>query len=105
MPHHVFWEAGMAIGVILDTPGVTKEQYERVGAQLQPVVPPELLMHTAGPREGGWVVVEVWESQEAMQRFVEQYAAPALQAAGYPMAQPQVFAVHTLFGARVRPAP
>ena len=91
----------MAIGVIFDAPGVTEEQYERVGAQLRPLLPPQLLAHVAGPREGGWVVVEVWESEAAMRTFIEQHAGAALQAANYPPVQPQFFPVHRLFGAQV----
>ena len=40
--------------------------------------PPGLLVHTAGATENGWAVFEVWESQEAQERFMNERLAPAL---------------------------
>jgi hypothetical protein len=90
----------MAIGVIIDAPGGTQAQYDRVLADVGPHLPADLLVHAAGPREGGFVLVDVWESQEALDRFVAQRLRPALQAAGWPAeVSRRVFPVRTLRGA------
>ena len=70
----------MPIAVLHDIPGGTQEQYEQVAARLAdggsldslsdwPV--DGILSHVAGPTENGWRVVDVWESEEAFQRFGE----------------------------------
>ena len=92
----------MAIGVIIDAPGGTQAQYDRVLAEVGPHLPADLLVHAAGPREGGFILVDVWESPEALDRFVAQRLRPALQAAGWPAeVSRRVFPVRTLRGAAV----
>ncbi len=88
----------MAIAAIIETPGGTKEKYEQVikelglsGSQLAP----GQLVHVAGPVDGGWQVVNVWESQEAADKFREKLAA-AQQKAGMSPRPPKVFPVHRL---------
>ena len=46
----------------------------------------------AGPTENGFCVIEVWESQEAAQRFFEQQLGQALQQANSTV-QPKFFQV------------
>ena len=72
----------MAIGVIF-TGTVTEAQYQQVLNQTSPgnQPPPGMLYHAAGPTETGFCVIEVWESQEAMQTFFDQKLGQALQAA------------------------
>ena len=48
-----------------------------------------ILSHAAGPTDDGWRVVDVWESEEAFQRF-GQVIGPILQEVGMP-GQPQLF--------------
>ena len=88
----------MAILMIHDAPGGTREQYEEVarrltgGGELTSVDswPAEgILMHAAGPTDDGWRVVDVWESEEAFQRFGETIG-PILQEVGFP-GGPQVY--------------
>lgn len=78
----------MAIGIIFEAAGVTQAQYEQARDQAAPgnQPPPGMLYHAAGPIEGGFCVVEVWESQEAAQRFLDEKLGQALQAANI---QPQ----------------
>ena len=91
----------MPILILHDSPGGTQEQYEEVGARLTdgrglnslsdwPV--PGILSHTAGATETGWRVVDVWESEEAFQRFAE-IIVPIVQEVGFP-GGPQVFPLH-----------
>ncbi len=50
----------MAIALILDLPGVTKEQYATARGLLREAPHPGNLVHVTGPTEDGWRVVEVW---------------------------------------------
>ena len=91
----------MPVVMVHDSPGVTQEQYEQVGARLTdgrglsslsdwPVA--GILSHTAGPTADGWRVIDVWESDEAFQRFGE-VIGPVLRELDYP-GQPQLFELH-----------
>ncbi|WP_370134889.1 hypothetical protein [Streptacidiphilus sp. EB103A] len=51
---------------------------------------PGLVSHAAGPSPTGWFVADVWESEEAFQKFGEKLA-PLMQAAGMPMGEPTVY--------------
>lgn len=91
----------MPILMIHDAPGGTREQYEQVGARLAESGsfsslsdwPAEgILAHAAGPTDEGWRVVDVWESEEAFQRFGEKIG-PVLQEVGFP-GEPKVFPLH-----------
>lgn len=48
-------------------------------------------MHVAGPTDGGWRVIDVWESEEAFQRFGA-IIAPILQEVGMP-GEPKFFPI------------
>ena len=56
----------MAIAILIETPGLTQEQYEAAAQQIDQAGPFERwLTHIAGPTEGGWRIVDVWTSQAA----------------------------------------
>jgi quinol monooxygenase YgiN len=84
----------MAIGVIFDGNGMNQDQYEQVNQQVSPNnrPPAGLLYHAAGRSDGGFCIIEVWESQEALQEFFAQQLGLALQQAGVT-AQPRMFEV------------
>jgi hypothetical protein len=56
-----------------------------------------LLVHAAGDGPNGFRVVDVWESEEAAQRFGEQLA-PHLQQASIT-SEPEVYPAHTFVSA------
>ena len=56
-----------------------------------------LLAHVAGQGAKGFRVVDVWESEEAFQRFGEKLM-PILKAIGID-GQPEVYAAHTVVSA------
>lgn len=62
--------------------GVTQEMYDavqrRVEADTDP--PAGLLLHTSGPVDGGWRIVDVWESPEDFHRFSDERVRPAVTA-------------------------
>jgi hypothetical protein len=76
----------MAVGVFMEFPGVTREQYERLVQDLALSGPPEgELIHVCGPTsDGGWRTVDVWDSQEAFERFANELLMPRAQARGFP---------------------
>lgn len=83
----------MAIGMIFEGQ-ITRAQYDQVHDDVSPgnAPPPGLLYHAGGPSESGWCVVEVWESQEAAQRFFDETLGQALQKARISV-QPRFFEV------------
>jgi hypothetical protein len=92
----------MAIGIRLRFDGGTQENYEAAHAVMDTVADPPagMIVHSAGPIDGGWGVVDFWESREAFDRFVGERLMPRLQGLGdrgFPGA-PDVkeFPVHNL---------
>ena len=59
----------MPYGVMQDMPGVGETEYRMVEKHLGPDRPAGLLAHVSGPIDGGWRVINVWESEAAFQRF------------------------------------
>jgi hypothetical protein len=90
----------MAIQLIFDGPGVSQAQYDQVRNEVSPgnKRPPGMLYHVGGPTETGWRVAEVWESQEAADRFFKDTLGQALQKANITV-QPQSFQVHNIMTA------
>src|SRR5438093_3136315 len=87
----------MAIAFVLDFSGVTSQPYDTVRGILASAPPAGNLVHVAGPTEGGWRVVEVWESPAAVEAFfASDVAHRAFQAAQIAPARPAIFPVHAL---------
>ena len=91
----------MAICLVFDMPGVTQQQYDAVlkamGRSLGAAPEPGQLFHVSGPYAGGWRVVDVWESQDAIDQFVQSKLAEALKTAGIALdTPPQVFEVYNM---------
>ncbi len=90
----------MAIALVFHGVGVTQAQYDQVVQETTPgnKPPAGMLYHAGGPVADGWRVVEVWESQEAADRFFKEKLGAALQKAGIT-APPEVFPVHNIMQA------
>ena len=60
--------------------GGTRDQYDAVVDVVHPPggLPAGQVYHAAGPTDGGWLVVAVWESKDACDTFVNETLAPAL---------------------------
>lgn len=89
----------MAQAYIMEMPDMTQQQYDAVLTRLQlgGTPPRGQIFHVAGPMEGGgWCVVDVWESQQAFDRFIREKLGRALQEAGAPSLQPKAFPVHNI---------
>ena len=55
-------------------PGGTKEQYRVTLAEVHPAggLPEGQIYHAAGPTEGGFLIVALWDSKEHSDRFVSE---------------------------------
>jgi hypothetical protein len=86
----------MAVAMYMNFPTASKEKYEKVMKELnlKEKLPPGLLHHVAGPLDGGWCVMDVWESQAHFDRFFKERLKAAMQNAGVQPAQPKTFPVH-----------
>jgi hypothetical protein len=92
--------------------GMTKENYDAVNqvlfGQSTPAtdrLPQGLIMHSAGPAEGGWYIYDVWESKEDFERFMDGDLGNALRevfgdAPMPPGSEPQYFEIESLAVAR-----
>jgi hypothetical protein len=102
----------MVVGMLQMLQGMTKENYEAVNQELfgqstpaNDRLPQGLIMHSAGPAEGGWYVYDVWESKEDFERFMNGDLGNALRsvfgdAPAPPGSEPQYFEIESLAVAR-----
>ena len=97
----------MAIGMMLNIPGGTKEQYEQLNQaafgnpQGPTEAPPGLIIHTAGATADGWRIFDVWESKDAFEQFMNGVLMPAAQELGMPEIPPEVYELTNTVGAAV----
>ena len=67
----------MAMAFVVEIPGVTAEEYEKVARKVNEAgSPASCVFHGGGPCEGGVRLLEVWESPEAAEAF---YASELLR--------------------------
>jgi hypothetical protein len=87
----------MAVAMVIDNPEGSQEIYERIREQLGLEKPAGGIFHAAGPSpNGGWRVIEIWESEEHAKRFVNARLLPAFEAAGAsPPPPPQLWPIHS----------
>ncbi len=90
----------MAVGLRLKFDDGTREQYEAVHSHIDvDANPPDgLIFHAAGPIDGGWGVIDFWESRGHFDAFLAGRLGPAIQELGdrAPQNPPDVkeFPVH-----------
>jgi hypothetical protein len=74
----------MAVGLRVKFAGGTQEQYDAVhdhmGFEQNP--PAGIIFHSSGPIDGGWGVIDVWESRQAFDAFLGGRVLPAVQELG-----------------------
>jgi quinol monooxygenase YgiN len=88
----------MAIALIMDFPGGTREQYEDVVERMQlgGQMAPGGLAHVAGSTGTGWRVMDVWEDQASFERFRDEKIVPTTQAVGLAAPNVRIFEVGAL---------
>jgi len=93
----------MAVLMVHESPGGTEEQYKEVVSRLTdgkgfnslsdwPVE--GILFHVAAPMDGGWRVIDIWESEEAFERFGPAIG-PVLEEVGFP-GEPRLFPIYDI---------
>jgi hypothetical protein len=66
-----------------DMPGLTEQDARKVEDEVGTEAVAGCVAHVSGPYEGGWRIIDVWESKEALERFQADRLFPALaRAAG-----------------------
>jgi hypothetical protein len=85
----------MHYGYRVELPGLTQEQYDGMHVQIGAIAgdTPGLLVHIAGPTEGGWYVTEVWASKADFDQFMVKMA-PMLSSPDAPPMNLTEFTVH-----------
>ena len=90
----------MTVRIHTTLPGVSREQFDAVHKIVTAGEPPKgLLFHSSAPVEGGWVVIDFWESRhdyDASMPVIQK----AIETAGVtPQGAPSVeeFPVHETF--------
>ena len=88
----------MALAMLAEIPDLTREQYERVVKKVnESGSPAGALFHAGGPIEGGYRLVEVWESREAADAF---YGSEHLREATATLTtQPKIIMTWPVYGA------
>lgn len=74
----------MAVAVFMHFPGLRREQYDRLLADLRLDANPPMgeILHVAADAPDGINAVDLWQTREAAESFVEQRLRPALTSAG-----------------------
>jgi hypothetical protein len=86
--------------MIMEIPGGTTEMYDQVsdvlGIRTEDDLPAGLVSHVAGSTGESIVIVDVWDSADALQRFFAEGGTAAMQQAGVPAAEPRILLLHNL---------
>jgi hypothetical protein len=82
----------MAVTTVIEIPGGTQDLYDKIldnlGIGHEGALIEGQLAHIASPMDGGWRVVDVWESEEAFNKFANERLGAAMAAAGVPPGGP-----------------
>ena len=86
------------IVVVLDIPGQNEDQQNQVNEAVEEAglgKPEGRLYHVSCVKEGGIMVVEVWESDDHRNRFLHNLM-PILHKLGFPLTEPEIYPVQTI---------
>jgi len=86
----------MAVAMLIDNPNGSQEIYEQLRERIGLEKPAGGVFHVAGPSpNGGWRVIEIWESEEDAKRFLVERLRPAAEAIGAaPPPPPELWPVY-----------
>ena len=92
----------MPVGVIIDFAGGDAAAYDRVMERmaLGGRTPEGCRFHAAGPHDGGWRVVDVWDDAAAFEAFARSQIGPHAGAEGFPAPSVEMFEVADSFDQR-----
>jgi hypothetical protein len=95
----------MPVGMLMHAPEATAEFYDKVDNELgweEGEYPDGLISHYAGAHpDGGFLVFDIWESQEHFGRFAQEELMPAMERASAggsggeaPRVEPKFIPIH-----------
>jgi hypothetical protein len=84
----------MAVCLVIDIPDATLEQYDEVRGALRGPLGDGQISHLAGATAEGLCVVDVWESRQDFDRFMQEELGEQLARAGFSQPQIVEFDVH-----------
>jgi hypothetical protein len=61
----------LAVGIRIKLPGITREQFDAAHDHINPdrSAPKGLIFHASGPIDGGWGIIDFWESRADFDAF------------------------------------
>jgi hypothetical protein len=80
----------MAVGIRIKLAGITQEQFDNAHEHINAArtAPKGLLFHASGPTDGGWGIIDFWESRADFDAFAaripEGMAAAGVELQGPP---------------------
>jgi quinol monooxygenase YgiN len=79
----------MTVRIHTSLVGVTQEQFDAVHKHVTSTreVPKGLIFHSSGPVDGGWIVIDFWESRQDFDAAMPR-VQKAIEAAGVTMQGP-----------------
>jgi len=92
----------MAVGIRIKLPGITQEQFDTAHDAINPdrSPPKGLIFHASGPIDGGWGIIDFWESRADFDAFASRISAGMETAGVQPTGEPDIkeFPVHETIG-------
>ena len=90
----------MAVGIRIKLAGITQEQFDHVHDQVNPdrTPPKGLLFHSSGPIDGGWGIIDFWETRADFDAFAPRIAEAVAASAAESQGPPDIkeFPVHEM---------
>jgi hypothetical protein len=93
------------IVIVFEQPGMTQKEYDAIMNELKAQhkeYDEKRPSHVAFDKGGTWCVVDVWESEQALNEFIGSTLAPIFQKLGIPTPQPKVYPAHNYMGAHAQ---
>jgi hypothetical protein len=84
----------MAVVVLMDSKGLTQQQYDQANTMLGGKLPPGCLSHAACVVPGGMEFVDVWESQAAFETFAQETLSKMAAALGMNPPEVKIMPAH-----------
>lgn len=88
----------MPIGIRIKLPGINQEQYDTAHDHINPdrSTPKGLVFHASGPIDGGWGIIDFWESRADFDAFSARISEGMASAGVTPQGPPDIkeFPVH-----------